>query len=599
MTNTIKNAFKYKIIGIALYFFFSLGGLSILLIFPPKDLLFKENSEEDKIKLYLFKDFAKSIHENINTSLIKNLTLTEDGESCPENFEQLKITNQYYGNFSKFYGNKSICIERLNDIKYSYRNLLKSSEYNYDINNNKKKCGTLVKNSSFFLNVSDDAMCPLNNIEINSKIRSKNYGEYYYKISKGDQYLTPIYGYDPKNPVIINIEIINNYKICLEKYSSIKDLPCEFPDNNECFIEDHYEEIFTLENEEDYKLNPINLAKWNLENNNNINHLFCKDNLKFHIFVKSYINFTSENLKIFDIEFPSDDYTNNPLYKTYEAYKSTRNIDKLFHLISYNLLIWSLIHFILQIMLYFEKKGVRNLYICNGMILFFIKLFVFFAMITNYYSFYLKIEKVYLTMDDEPRNKVLQYYSLSRNYLIAKVIVISIIGFLIICIDLIIFFFSLTIQWGVNFKFDEKEAKIIPKKNELNKVVEMPKGNNQIQKEGSHITNEPYLEQINPPQFYEPFEDKKSEEEKKTNNSTTLSQINLEFICKDNISKSYKIKIGKNEFFKKAVNLLKEQYSELKRKEMKVFTYESNIINKDKTIIDNGLSDNVKIFIIS
>ena len=562
-------------------------------------MLFKENSEVDKIKLYLFKDFAKSIHENINTSLIKNLTLTEDGESCPENFEQLKITNQYYGNFSKFYGNKSICIERLNDIKYSYRNLLKSSEYNYDINNNKKKCGTLVKNSSFFLNVSDDAMCPLNNIEINSKIRSKNYGEYYYKISKGDQYLTPIYGYDPKNPVIINIEIINNYKICLEKYSSIKDLPCEFPDNNECFIEDHYEEIFTLENEEDYKLNPINLAKWNLENNNNINHLFCKDNLKFHIFVKSYINFTSENLKIFDIEFPSDDYTNNPLYKTYEAYKSTRNIDKLFHLISYNLLIWSLIHFILQIMLYFEKKGVRNLYICNGMILFFIKLFVFFAMITNYYSFYLKIEKVYLTMDDEPRNKVLQYYSLSRNYLIAKVIVISIIGFLIICIDLIIFFFSLTIQWGVNFKFDEKEAKIIPKKNELNKVVEMPKGNNQIQKEGSHITNEPYLEQINPPQFYEPFEDKKSEEEKKTNNSTTLSQINLEFICKDNISKSYKIKIGKNEFFKKAVNLLKEQYSELKRKEMKVFTYESNIINKDKTIIDNGLSDNVKIFIIS
>ena len=34
----------------------------------------------------------------------------------------------------------------------------------------------------------------------------------------GDHFLTPIYGNNPYNQAIINIEFINNYKFCSEKY---------------------------------------------------------------------------------------------------------------------------------------------------------------------------------------------------------------------------------------------------------------------------------------------------------------------------------------------------------------------------------------------
>ena len=96
--------FKYKLLGILFYFIFSLAGLSILFIFPPRKLLFTE-SENDKIKQNLFKDFVKITYENINKPLIKNMTLTPENVSCEEGFEELIIKNQYYGNFSKFYGN--------------------------------------------------------------------------------------------------------------------------------------------------------------------------------------------------------------------------------------------------------------------------------------------------------------------------------------------------------------------------------------------------------------------------------------------------------------------------------------------------------------
>ena len=78
MQKTIKNEFQYKLIGIILYFFSSLPGLSIIFLISPKSILFNKKSKKDNIKLNLFKNFAKEIHENINTSLIKNLTLTED-----------------------------------------------------------------------------------------------------------------------------------------------------------------------------------------------------------------------------------------------------------------------------------------------------------------------------------------------------------------------------------------------------------------------------------------------------------------------------------------------------------------------------------------
>ncbi len=600
MIKNTKNSFEYKIIGTILYFLLSLGGISLILLFSPRNLLFDVNSKEQKIKLNLYKNFAKTIYEIIQTPLIKNLTLTEDGKECPDNFETLKTKNQYYGNFTKFYGNKSLCIERLKDNDFSFKNLLKNVTYSGDIYS-KKECGELIENSKLFIYVNKENKCPLNDIEFNTKSRVNNFGNYSYKIGPGDHYIIPIFGKNPKYPVIVNIEIINNYKICLEKHINAKDLPCEFPDNNECFIEDNYKEIFSLEHGEQYKLNPVNLARWNLANNDNINHNYCKDNLNFHIFAHGYINFTETNLYEFEKEFPPMDYTNNSLYKYYIVYKSPKNIDNFFYLISYNLFIWSLIHFILQTMLYLNKKNIRKIYINNGIVLFFFKLLSLLGMIIYYYCFYLKIEKIYLVMIDKPRNKVLEYYSKDRSFFIIRIVLISLIGFTIICIDLIIYIFSLTIQWGVEFKILEKEikniSKEIPQKNVDNHII---LDDNPISFEEPNFSNNPKIKEIKTQNINNDNKNdlQKTEVPKNKKSNNYSNEIKLIFICKENFTKSYEINIGKDEYFKETEAKLKEKYSELKRRDMKIFTYDSNIINKEKTIHENGLSNNMKILII-
>ena len=648
--NKIKNELQYKILGIILYLFSSLAGLSILFVCSPRKLLFDENIETEKIKLNLYKNFAKSIYDNINTSLIKSITLTKDNENCPKNFETLTIKNQYNGKFSKFYGNKSICIERLDNSEYSFSNLLKISSYR-EINKNKKRCGKLFKDSNLYIYTSEN-MCPLNYIEITSISRAKNISPFHYRVSPDDQYFTPIYGDNPKYPVITNIEVINNYRICLEKHNNgMYDMLslCEFPDNNKCFIEDNFEQIYSLDNNDNYKLNPKNLAKWNLANDKNIKHNFCKEDLNFNLFAYGYINFTEKNYEQFVEEFPSNDYTNNALYRTYKAFKYSNNIDKMFYLISYNLFVWSVIHFIIQIMLYLGKKGIRNIYIRNGIILFFFKLISLFGLIINYYCFLLKIEKVYIKMVDKPRNKILEYYNSTRKNFIIKIILICVIGFLVLCFDLIVLFFSITIQWGFDFKIEkievEKKETKTETKIDLNfdinndiKIKAKIESKEDIKRESKtrvetktetkaktetkendiiNNNNDRIIldDEINgsygEPSFLDNFDKVNTKEIVKDNNQFNMpfneekkikensKKINLFFICKDNISKCYLIQIDENESFMNAINKLRDSYIGLKEKNMIVFQYESSIINKEKSIYENGLLNNSKIYIIS
>ena len=589
MPNKIKNEFEYKLIGILLYFFINLSGLSVLLIYYPRNLLFNENTDAEKIKLNLYKNFAKSIYDNINTPLIKNLTLTDDNASCPENFEKLISKNQYYGNFSKFYGNKSICIERFNSNEYSYINLLKIADYD-TYKNDKKKCCKLTKDSDYYIYVSNKMMCPLNHIEINSKSRAKYFGNYYYQMAPGDQYLTPIYGNNPHNQAIINIEFINNYKVCLEKYMYSKDIPCEFPDNNECFIKDNYEQIYNLEHyDDDYNLYIKNLIKWNYPNMINITN-FCNPTLKLHIFAIGYVSFTNDNYKQFEQEFPSNE--NNPLYKAYKAYKSPKNIDRFFCLISLIILLWSIIHFSLQIMVYINIKGARKVYIINGIVLFIFKLLSYFGIIINNFYFLNKIQKIYITMVDKPRNKILEYYSASRQLFIVKIIFIGLLGFIIISVDFIIYIFTYIMDWGVFFKHEDekiikKPEKPITAENGLYKIT--------------------LIDEYPPPKIKNPFVKEEKEIDlknrefiSKRNNILGSSsfidysnEITLKFIFKDDITKSFIIKTEKDKSFNNALQKLKNEYSELKDKKMKVFiTSDSNIINKNKTINENQISPN-------
>ena len=86
MPNKNKKEFEYKLIGIILYFIINLSGLSALLLYYPRNLLFNVNTNEEKIKLNKQR-FWKSIYDNINMPLIKNFTLTDDNASFPENCE--------------------------------------------------------------------------------------------------------------------------------------------------------------------------------------------------------------------------------------------------------------------------------------------------------------------------------------------------------------------------------------------------------------------------------------------------------------------------------------------------------------------------------
>ena len=588
MKNKILIKYEYILLVIIINFLINTIGLSILFFYSPCSLLINKKSEKSGVVINLYKDFAKEIYDNINTPLIKNLTLTKYGE-CPPNFEPLIFKNQYYGNFTKIYGNKTLCIERFRENEYSYRNLLKLAEFDI-LKKNKRKCAELIKNSNIFLYFSEEMECPLNKIEINTENIAKKLSNFFYNIGPGNYYFIPIFGSDPNNPVIINIDIINNYKICLERYNKVKDLPCEFPDNNECFFEDNYKQIFNLVSNENLNLNPGNLAKWNLANDNNINHNFCKNNLKFHIFATGYINFTQQNLKEFEEEFPPNDLTNNPLYKMYKAYKSNKNIDNFFCLISVILFCLSLIYFVIQILLFLAHKEIGILYVLYGIFLFIFKLLSIFGMMINYFCFFLKIEKVNIVLLDIPRNKLLESYFSMRKIFIIKVIFICLAWFFIICLNFIIFIFSYILKFGFDFNIFKKD-------------IEEDKPNTKENNNADNINSHTTIKCLN--SSYEKEIKLKEGDLKITissyinTNNNSLKEITLNFICKDDINKSYIIKATRTKRFNTVIQELKEKYSELKGKNMRVFQDGSNIINKEETIEANGITNNKIIFILS
>ena len=579
---------KYKLIGIILYFIISLAGLSILFIFSVSNILFSDNSKENKYKIYLFKNFVKDIYTNLNKSFIQNITLTEENKTCPEGFEELLIENQYYGHFSKFYGNKSFCIQRFND---SYDIYEQSLYIKNKCEKGKRYCGIINKylNTSLCLDINIE--CPINYFDFHNK------GDHIYPITN-DKYFSV--SLRPDKSVIVDIEIINNDKLCLERHISNNYLSCEFPDNNECFILDEYEEIYNQQIPDKYKLSSENLAKWNLINDDNIVHNFCSNNLLFKIFKTGYVSFAYDNLQDFKREFSSINENNNPLYKMTELYTSFKNINRLIHLISIIILCWPLISFIFQIISYYGIKKIEYLYIYNGIILFFFKVLLLFCMLIYHYICLLKIEKVYLILIDKNRNKILEMYKSIRKSFITKIIILWIVGFIIISVDLVILLFNII------FYFYFKKTKYKEGLNPIVKGLDNSKNEEKIEEKNSksfmlnNFENTPNSERIIV-KYGGSFSLKSpiSIEENPNLPNKFDNIITLQFVFKDKLTKIYSIKVNKNEIIVDVIERLKEKYPELKEKKIKVLAYDSNIINKNKTIIDNGILNSVKIIIVS
>ena len=600
-----KNELTYKFIGIFFYFIFSLSGLSILFIFPPKKFLFT-NSYEDEVKQELYKNFVRMVYDNINKPLIKEIQYSKENEPCPNGFEELIVDNEYYGKFSKFYGNASFCIQRFDNNLYNYENLLFNSKD--ECESGRKACGKINRylNNSFC--IDNNERCPLNHIDFFTK-PSKEFATF--PTPENKSFLGAFYGLDPEKTVIVNIDIINNERLCLEKFYRNKKISCEFPDNNQCFIILGFDWVTNGDLIDDFKLYSKNIVKWKFNNYDESIYNFCKNNFQFHIFTSNYFNFTYENLKDFKQEFPLSDENNNALYLTYKAYKDKINIDIFFYLLSCILLCWSIPHFILQIMVYLDIKKIRKYYILNGIILFFFKLLCFFGMIIYHFCFYLKIKKVYIELIDEPLQQLIEAYKKTRKLFITKIFIFWIIGFLIIMGDLIVLFFTFKIQWGkdIEINLEKKKIEIVNSQNtDINKNNENQFDNRSDRNDTEYkkLKNEEInnVEIKNESKIYTntSYQNENKESNSmgsKDNISVKSDEIKLDFICNDNLSKVYELQAKKDEKFGEVIKHLREKYPLLKEKNMKAFSYESKIISQTETLEENGIINNVKIIIFN
>jgi len=627
MESIKKSEYKFRIAFNILYLIISLPGLSILFFFPPRYLLFNKKSKNFQNIFYLYKTFVKSIYENINKTFIKNVTITNH-TSCPENFEVLFIQNEHFGYFSKFYGNDTFfCVEKFNEKNYNYEYLLSLTNSSEKINECKegtRKCGNLNKLYSFPLCVDNNIQCPIN-VMIFGTIPD----------AKANKYSFSTYFFSTSNnfnePVMIDIEIRNNVKLCLEKFP-IEDHSCEIFDNNQCLIVNGGKKIETQKYEDEVSLTPANLAKWNLDKDDNIVHEFCNVNSFFQVFETGYINFTYQNLLDFKTEFPLKNENNNSLYETCNAFKSSEEYDILFYLISFILLCWSVAHFVIQLLFFFDKFNVRKYYLWNGIILFLFKLFSYFGMIIYHFFFYLRVKKVYLVLVDIPRNQVLNLYRSTRNAFITKVVIFGLIGFVIISVDLIILFFIIITKFRIDSIKEEKE-KEKEKEKENNKLnvtnIKEDENQNEKAKNSRNLSNnitssETRQDQLRSSQIrlvnqQETVNNATSNTTSNNNNSNNFNnanntnntnntkrkilenpynEISLIFILNNDASKVYKVNAQKGDRFSDVIKKLKSENSELSEMNMKLFYFGSRVINKNLTVLENSLSSEKKIAIL-
>ena len=604
-----KKLKKIKIITLILYTAFCFIGLPLIFIFPPREFLFTEGSESEEDKKFLFKNFVSEIYNNINTKLIDDIILTNQSEKCPNDYEVLNIEHQYYGNFTHLFGNNIFCIKRNNDEDKIFSTILQNNKLSCE--SGQKPCGMVNKISQALLCVNKNDKCPLNFIDFTSSNKGEN--NYFQIVPTEGIYFSPRYNEDKTSSLIIDIDFIYKYRICLERYHKLETPTCEFYDNDICYIEDKFSTKISIPtiNNYNFTLFPIILSKNNIKNDDSLKHDYCKNAIvgkKFNIFSKGYVNFEKKDLDNFLEEFP-DLKQNNPFADILDLYKSDKNFEILFYYFSCILFIWSLLQLVLLILVFYVKKIeildlANKAYLLNGVILFIFKLICFLVLLVSHYSFYLKFKAVYLTLDNDPRDEILSSYKNLRIIFITKVFILWIVGFITICMELIILcFIKAFIQLQTETGGEEIDIpKQEPKPQEpvqgsvhnsfkSNENVQNPKTINEIKQNiqsiDTEINNEPKTKlqgSSSPPPSVK--------ESKKIVNP--FNKIELNFRLKE---KNYTIKVEPNEKFSDIEKKLKLQYPELDEKKLDLFMYDSQTIKKDNCVADYNINENADIII--
>ena len=588
--------FKYKIIIIILYLIIGILGLPLLFIFPPRKFLFKDDSEDDENKKYLFQNFVSEIYDNINKPLINNITLTKDNEECPKDYETLKIGHQYYGNFLHFYGNSSFCLKRNNNKEWSFSRILEKNEQKCE--SKKKSCGIINRSTNILLCINEDEWCPLNDLIYNNKP-----GDPSFEISNTGVYFIPLYDQNENKPLIIDVDFIYKYDSCLEKFQRLENIECEFVDNDECFIKDKItsNKIDPKTLPKEVRLTPFNLIKLNVENNEAINHDYCvgaqKEQKTFETFSKGYVNFNKKELDNFLEEFKQNE--KDPLSQICETYKLGNDSETLFYLFACILFMWSSLQFIFQILIFFLKDKnililIIDIFLWNGIFLFFAKLICLGVLIVNHYLFYLKFKNVYLKIENDPRNEILNKYKNLRAIFITKIFIIWIVGIIIITLELIILSFGITSNSILIEQI--KYANEIEKKERLKKIYEKPNDGDSASRNLKFNKDENKMNYTKTTDFI-------IKEGQSPHNSVDIDnpykkKITLTFQIKsnaDNNIKNYVIKVELKEVFYNIEKRLKQEYPELKDIEMGYFRNDSIIINKEKSVEENKIKNNEKI----
>ena len=603
METNEKKYLKMKIIIIILYIVFCLIGFPLIFIFPPRKYLFTEDSIDEEDKKYLFKNFVSEIHDNINKKLIKKITLTKENEECPEDFETLSIQHQYYGNFTRFFANSSFCIQKYNNTEINFLKILEKNELQCGVN--QKPCGIINKITKALLCVNEGESCPLNDINYVMQKSDSNF-----PIANSGVYVSPSYDVTANNFLINDIDFIYKYRLCLEKFHRLEKITCEFADNDECFIEDEdtiskkvHQEIAN----NSILLTPTNLAKNNIKNNEFLEHDYCEGvrrNKIFYLFSKGFVNINKDELDNFLDEFKDGD-ANNPLNDICERYKTEDNFEILFYYFSCILFCWSLLHLIVQILMFFLKVEnililVKKIFYWNGLILFYFKLICAYILITRYYLFYLEFKDVYLSFENDPRNEILSEYKKLRKIFIIKIFFNCFAGFIIISMELIIL--TLVMTFNSIYKETEtieisikKEKKVELKKTNSLGVVEKPLQNSiNSQKSGEKNIN------ISISKGKQKFILSGGESSLKEGLNPFIPLINLTFQIKQNEDddiKNYELQVDKKEQFNVIEKRLKEEYPELKDFEMVTFRIDADIINKDNTVEQNNIKGDTIILV--